>query len=85
MTNIRGRDTPLASSGHVYPTHRIDMSQWNMRRESSLHAVVSPGNGTHGVTHDAVCSRMGTLPLAKWSQEKRPLYICLSAHRGAGE
>ena len=65
MTNIRGRDALSASSEHMYLTHRIDVSQWNMRCESGLCVVVSPGDSTHGVMHDAVCSRMGTLPLAK--------------------
>ena len=65
VTNIRGRDALSAFSEHMYLTHRIDVSQWNMRHESSLRAVVSPGDGTCGVTHDAVCSGMGTFPLAK--------------------
>ena len=30
----------------MYLTHRIDVSQWNMRHESGLHVVVSPGSGT---------------------------------------
>ena len=65
VRNARGRDAPSASGGHMYLTCRIDVSQWNMRCESSLHVVVSPGDGTRGATHDAVCSGMDTLPLAK--------------------
>ena len=41
------------------------MSQWKTRRESGLCAAVSRGGGTRGATHDAVCSGMGTSPLAK--------------------
>ena len=65
VRNVRGRDTLLALSGCMYLTRRIDVSQWNTRCESGLHMAVSPGDGTRRATHDAVCSGMGTLPLAK--------------------